>query len=417
MVSSLVSRIASRQIRGWPQAPPPVVSLSELPDQPRQPKTKILHIVTQFADGAGRSTLVAAVTMSRDRYEVWVASSPHGTFWEEAERNGVRPVKLSRLKPVIAPVSDLVVLIQLVRLIRRERFTLVHTHASKAGWLGRLAAWICRTPIVIHTLHGFPWHNFMRPWRRATYLALERFVRPMTTEFFAVSPQIAIEAIQARVAHPAAVSVVQDAVDLEDIPQKEDKRVLAELGIRSDSAVVGTVGRVAFQKAPLDFVQMAALVRRSHPETQFVWVGDGDLLEDAHEEARRLGVEVRFTGFRLDAPRIASCFDVYVVSSLYEGLGIALSEAMAAGRAVVATAVNGVVDLVEHGSTGLLAPPGDPDALARNVAWMLDHPEAAHRMGEAARDRAHALFDPSVMSALIESNYSRLLGIPPTTNF
>jgi glycosyltransferase involved in cell wall biosynthesis len=157
---------------------------------------------------------------------------------------------------------------------------------------------------------------------------------------------------------------------------------------------------------------MAASISASHPDTRFIWVGEGKLLEEARAEARRLGVEIIFTGFRDDAARIASSFDVFVISSLYEGLGRALSEAMASGRAVVATAVNGVVDLVEPGATGLLTPPGDPEALARNVIWLLENPDAARRMGEAGRERARTLFDPALMWGLTEQAYARLLGLP-----
>jgi glycosyltransferase involved in cell wall biosynthesis len=143
-------------------------------------------------------------------------------------------------------------------------------------------------------------------------------------------------------------------------------------------------------------------------------VGQGPLLDEAREEAHKLGVEITFTGVRPDAVQVAACFDVYVVSSLYEGLGRALTEALAAGRPVVATAVNGVVDVVEPGSTGLLAPPAAPEALARNVGWLLDHPEAARRMGEAARLRVLSTFEPAVMCGLIEQTYAALLGFPET---
>ena len=115
-----------------------------------------------------------------------------------------------------------------------------------------------------------------------------------------------------------------------------------------------------------------------------------------------------------NAAQVAACFDVYVVSSLYEGLGRSLTEALASGRPVVATAVNGVIDMVEPGSTGLLVPAADPGALANAVAWALEHLAEARRMGEAARRRAFAIFGPATMCALIEETYARLLGLPPS---
>jgi glycosyltransferase involved in cell wall biosynthesis len=396
---------------GWPADPQPVVPHALLPAQPERPKVKVLHVITRFMDGSGMSTLVTLLGSDQTRYDVWVASSPRGILWERAERGGVRTVKLPRLREVIAPFDDVIVLFQLVRLIRRERFLIIHTHSAKAGFLGRLAAWLCRTPIIIHTIHGSNWHEFMARPRRRLYVTLERVVRPMTDAFIAVAPQIAREALELRLARPGAVAVVPDAVELDKIPSGPDSQIRAELGIPADAPVVGTVGRLDFQKAPLDFVRMAASVAASHRDARFIWVGEGKLREEAEAEARRLGVDVMFTGFRRDAPRIASCFDVYVVSSLYEGLGIALSEAQASARPAAATAVNGVVDIVIPGLTGLLAPPADPEALSRSVVWLLDNPEAARRMGEVARARALALFEPAVMCALIEQVYSRLLGL------
>ncbi|HWC87574.1 MAG TPA: glycosyltransferase family 4 protein [Solirubrobacteraceae bacterium] len=372
----------------------------------------MLHVVTRFIDGAGGNTLLSALGTDPHRYEVWVTGGPGGPLWERAEEAGIRTVVLDRFREVLSPGDDFRVLVALVRLIRRERFTVVHTHSSKGGFLGRLAAWLCRTPVVVHTIHGFAVHPFMSPSRRRSYLALERLVRPMTDAFIAVAPQVAREAVELGLAPPGAIRVVPSAVEFDEIPRAPDRAARASVGVPEDVPLVGTVGRLDFQKAPLDFVRMAAQVARSHPQARFVWIGQGGLLEEAQEEARRLGVSITFAGFRRDAARIAASFDVYVVSSRHEGLGRALTEAMASGRPVVATNVNGVVDLVEPGATGLLSEPEQPEALARNVAWMLDHPEEARQMAEAGRARVRVLFRPRVMCGLIEQTYDRLLGLP-----
>jgi glycosyltransferase involved in cell wall biosynthesis len=398
----------------WNAPPPPVVPMSEIPPQPKAVRIKVLHVITKFWAGAGGNTLLAAIGTDPSRYEVWVAGCEGGPLWERAEQAGVTTVRLRRFKETISPFDDLVVLWQLLRLVRRERFTIVHTHSAKGGFLGRLAAWACRTPIVIHTFHGFSYHDYMSPSRRRLYLVLERLVRPMSDAFLAVAPQVAREAVAMRLAPPGSVTVAPSAVELDDIPSDTDPTIRDVLGIPSDSPLVGTVGRLDYQKAPLDFVRMAARVARERPGVRFVMVGDGSLQEHAAREARRLGVEVSFTGARPDAARIAAGFDIFVISSLYEGLGRALTEAMASGRSVVATSVNGVPDLVEPGSTGLLSSPNDPDALALNVIWLLDHPPEARRMGEQGRERVRALFDPQIMTAVIEQTYARLLGLPDT---
>ncbi len=396
----------------WPTTAEPVASPSELPEAPSQPPIKVLHVVTRFIAGAGGNTLLSALGADHERYEVWVAGAEGGSLWERAEENGIKTVKLRRFREVISILDDLAVLGELVRLIRRERFSIVHTHSTKGGVLGRVAAWLCRTPVVVHTIHGFSTHDFMRRRRRWAYLAIERAVRPLTDAFLAVAPDVAREAVEKRLAPPGGVFVVPSAVELERIPTEAEPQMRVELDVPVDAPLVGTVGRLDYQKAPLDFVRMAAQVAEALPETWFVMVGDGPLADATRKEAERLGVKVLFTGFREDAARIAACFDVFVISSLYEGLGRALTEALASGRPVASTAVNGVVDLVQHGSTGLLAPPADPKALARAVTWLLEHPDDAQTMGAAGAARVHSLFHPATMCFLIEQIYARLLGLP-----
>jgi glycosyltransferase involved in cell wall biosynthesis len=396
----------------WLAAASPVAPHEDLPAAPTQSPIKVLHVVTRFIAGAGGNTLLTALGTDRERYEVWVTGAPEGSLWKRAEENGIRTVKLHRFREVLSPLDDLRVLIQLIRLIRRERFTIVHTHSTKAGVLGRVAAWLCRTPIVVHTIHGFSTHDFMGGSRRRAYLAIERAVRPLTHLFIAVAPEVAREAVEKRLAPPGGVVVIPSAVELDLIPSGAEPRMRAEIGVPADAPLIGTVGRLDDQKAPLDFVRMAAQVARPFPDASFVMVGEGQLMDASRAEAERLGVDVIFTGFRPDAARIAACFDVFVISSLYEGLGRALTEALASGRPVVATAVNGVVDLVQHGSTGLLAPPADPQALSRAVSWLVEHPGEAAAMGELGATRVRALFHPTTMCALIGQAYAGLLGLP-----
>jgi glycosyltransferase involved in cell wall biosynthesis len=401
----------------WPKVPALVVSRRRLPVQPELPKVKVLHVITRFIGGSGGNTLISAVEMDRERYETWVAAMPGGPLWDHAREGGVRTFHVKHMRERIAPVDDLLACVELVRLIRREKFTVVHTHCSKAGFIGRIAARIAGTPVVVHTFHLFAAHDGLAWSRRMAYLLLDRLVRPLAHHYVAVAPRVAREAVEQRLAPAGSVTVVPSAVDLAEIPDEVDPDVRTELGIPADAPLVGTVGRIVAQKAPIDFVRMCAVVHRQRPDAAFVMVGDATLEsagleEETRREADRLGVPIHFTGFRADAPRIAASLDVYVVPSRYEGLGRAVTEAMASGRPVVATAVNGVPDLVEPGATGLLATPGDPASLAAAVTWMLDHPEEARRMGSQGRDRVRSHFGPDVMCQGLDSIYSQLLGLP-----
>lgn len=404
----------------WPPVPRWVVPRSRLPEQPELPRTKVLHVITRFIGGSGGNTLLSAAGMDPDRYETWVASMPGGPLWEQAEAAGVRTVRLRHMRERISPLQDLLACLELVRLLRRERFTVVHTHCSKAGLIARVAATLAGTPVVVHTFHIFAAHEGLGRPRKLAYLLMDRAARRLADRYVAVSPRVAQEAVEQRLAPPGGVVVAPSAIELDDVPIRADASVRDELGVPRDAPLVGTVGRIVAQKRPLDFVRMCALVQAARPEARFVMVGDATLEsagleEETHAEAARLGVPVIFTGFRPDAPRIAAAFDVYVVPSLYEGLGRAVTEAMASGRPVVATAVNGVPDLVAPGATGLLAEPADPESLARAVIWLIDHPDEAAAMGACGRDRVLTHFAPRVMCQVLDTTYAELLGQPPAS--
>ena len=407
------------QQSAWPAAPPPVVAAGDLPPQPDPHRVKVLHVITRFIAGSGGNTLLSATGMDPARYETWVAGAPGGPLWEQAEQAGVHVVRLRHMRERIAPRDDLLCVLELVRLIRRERFTVVHTHCSKAGFIGRLAARLAGVPVVVHTFHIFAVHEGLSPLRRVMFTVLERLMRRSAHEYLAVSPRVSREAVETHLVRPGSVRVVPSAVDVQPLAADAGQAVRRELGIPLDVPVVGTVGRLVAQKAPVDFVRMAARVREEQPDAVFVMVGDtclesSPLERETRDEAARLGVPVVFTGFRTDVTRVMRAFDVFVITSRYEGLGRALTEAMGSARPVVATAVNGVPDLVEPGSTGLLAAPGDIEGLAGSVLWLLAHPREASAMGEQARARVQAMFGQEAMCALLDEVYSGLLGLPAT---
>ncbi|MFJ3669991.1 glycosyltransferase [Streptomyces sp. NPDC090106] len=395
----------------WPAPPPRVASAARLPESPTLPRVKVLHVITRFVTGAGGNTLLTAEGTDPDRYEVWIAGVPGGELWERARAAGLRTVEIPGFRHTLSPLDPLV-LVRLVRLVRRERFTVVHTHSAKGGFLGRVAARLCRTPVVVHTFHGLSFHPYMSRSRRLLYRFLERATRRFTHAFLAVAPRVAQQAVEERLAPPGTVRVVPSAVDLGHIPERRDPAARRMLGVPRGTALIGTVGRVDTQKAPLDFVRAAAAIHAERPATAFVMIGDGPLTGDVRRLAAELGVDITVTGHRPDAARLAAALDVFVITSLYEGLGRALTEALASARPVVATAVNGVPDLVEHGATGLLVPPADPDAAARAVLWLLDHPDQAAAMGRQGCRRVRGTFAPEDMCAAVDACYRELLGLP-----
>ncbi|WP_329297957.1 glycosyltransferase [Streptomyces sp. NBC_00659] len=392
--------------------PPRVAPAEALPPAPVLPRIKVLHVITRFWAGTGDGTLLAAEGMDPDRYEVWVAGVPSADLWEPARAAGVRTLETPGFRHTLGP-ADVLVLGRLVRLIRRERFTVVHTHSAKGGSLGRVAARLCRTPVVVHTLHGQSFHPYTARPRRTVRRGLRRVTRRLAARFLAAAPCGATAAAEERPA-PGREDVVSSAVRLGAVPESFDPAARALLGVPRETALVGTVGRVDTRNDPLAFVRMAAAIRAEHPDTAFVMIGDGPLAEEVRRLAADLDVEVTLTGQRPGAERLVAGLDVFVTTFLYQGPGRALTEALAAARPVVATAVNGVPDLVEHGATGLLVTPADPAGAARAVGWLLDHPREAAEMGRQGSRRIRAALAPEAPRGAVDDR-CRGLPNPPAT--
>jgi glycosyltransferase involved in cell wall biosynthesis len=253
-------------------------------------------------------------------------------------------------------------------------------------------------PAIVHSFHGFPFHQFQPAVVRRSLLAAERGLARITDYFLADGTMVAAEAVRLRLAAPetirAIASPVDDGIAVATAETRRHARML--LGLPDGATVVGTAARLSRQKAPVDMVR--ALARLGREDVTVVWIGDGELRPRTEREIRRCGLERRFLllGERSDVPALLPAFDVFALSSLYEGLPCALVEAMTCGIPVVATAVNSVPEIVIAGRTGLLARPADPAGLAHALRFMLDHPAAAAEMAAAARSHIGAGFRPDV---------------------
>lgn len=305
------------------------------------------------------------------------------------------------LCPQIDPLHDALAARRLYALLRRGGFDVVHTHTAKAGTLGRLAARRAEVPWIVHTYHGFPFHEFQSRGRRAAYVAIERRLGRITDLALCVGTGVAVEAVRRGLVSPQRIRTIGVAVEdggaavpcaerpgyapSRDEPARRET-ARQRLGIPPGATVVGAVGRLTYQKAPEDFVEM--LRRLARPGVLGVWVGDGELAGETRRWAAAApAVPIILAGDRADVRDLLPAFDVFALPSRYEGLPTAVVEAMVCGVPVVATAVNAVPDVVVPGETGLLVPPCRPDLMAAAVGYLLDVPADAARMAGAARAR------------------------------
>jgi glycosyltransferase involved in cell wall biosynthesis len=367
---------------------------------------RVLHVLTHLGPGgATDNTLLTVAGLDRSRYQVDLAAGP-GALEDRARAAADRLVVVPGLCRALGRPADLRAAAALLRLA--GGYDVVHTHTAKAGVLGRLAARARRVPVVVHTLHAFPVNDRMPAAERRLLLAVERLAARCADRVIAVCQANGREALALGIARPEQLRVVVSGVPVEAVLRGDAPRARATLGIPPAAPVFGTVTRFMQQKAPLDFVAAAKRVLAGDPSAHALVVGDGPLrpeVEAAVGPERR----IHLLGYRDDVPDLLAAMDVVAFSSLWEGLGRALTEAVLAGRPVVATAVNGVPDLVVDGVTGHLVPPARPDLLAGAVLAVLGRPDRGASLGAAGAARVAGRFDVGSMLAGVDQVYLEAL--------
>jgi glycosyltransferase involved in cell wall biosynthesis len=371
---------------------------------------RVAQVITRFMAGAGGVALRGALALDPARYDVHFIIGSGDRLVDEAKSAGFEVTTVPSLHAEVAPWRDLQALRDLTSVLATGSFDIVHTHSAKAGTLGRLAARRAHIQRVVHTFHGFPFHEFQSALRRSVYIGIERYLGTITDAILAVGPQIAAEAIRRSIALPERVRTIGVAVPLGPPPSTADRAEARRLlGVPLGMTVVGTVGRLDYQKAPEHFVEAVAQLNR--PEVFAVWIGDGPQRSKIERMVAKRGLSERFAllGDRADVARLLPGLDIFAMASRYEGLPCAIVEAMAATRPVVATAVNSVPSIVVPGVTGLLVPPGRVELLSRAIAYLVDRPEVAACFGAAGRAALGREMTPSALGEILDATYRSLL--------
>ncbi len=354
---------------------------------------RVLEVMEATIGGTKRHLLALVRGLDRRQFQVEVAAPrvrseafDDVSFSDEVREAGIRQYFVP-MRRAISPASDLTCFAHLLGIMLRGRYDVVHTHSSKAGFLGRFAAKLAGVRAVVHTPHGFYFLNRRAGPGRVFYLGLERMAGMATDRLIALSSTELAEAVDNRIVPPGKLALIENGIE---VPEPRDPAATARL--RESLApgaghVVGTVARFTPQKGPFDFVRMVAALGRLVPRVQVLWCGDGELRGKVEALARDLGVEdrIRFLGYRTDVLDVMAAMDLFALTSHWEGLPYTVLDAMALEKPVVATAAVGTRDIVQDGITGLLTPVGDPEATARAIARLLAAPDEARAMGATGR--------------------------------
>lgn len=334
-----------------------------------------------------------------------------------ADEKGSVPHIIPELGRALSPLRDLITLVKLWQLLRRERPDVVHTHTAKAGFVGRLAARMAGVPVVVHTFHGHVFRGYFGPTKTRLFIVLERFSARLSDRVITLTAGLKQELVEYGIAPPDRFAVIPLGLELEALASTPGRSgVLRQaLGLDDVTLLVGAVGRLVPVKhidLLLDAASCIDMQAMRNP-LHIVLVGDGECRPALEAQARALGIagRVHFVGWRdtRALPDIYSDLDALVMSSYNEGMPVSIIEAMAAGVPVVATAVGGVPDLITGGETGLLVPPDDAPALAAALTHLLTAPALAQRLADNARRDALARFSPARLADDLTGLYTTLL--------
>jgi glycosyltransferase involved in cell wall biosynthesis len=367
-------------------------------------RIKVLQLISTLSvGGAERLLLGLAERIDRERFDIHICalSVSRGNALQSAFENLNLPVYVVGARHFYDPQA----FVSVLRYIRKNKIDIVHTHLTPADVTGRLAGTLLRRPVV-STLQNEPRDYDRQRWdQRLLQKITARFLSP---ELIAVSDRIQTLFVEEWKLPARRMQTIYNAV-----PMEAYLAISPEPPIHADSQgpVIVNIGRMSPQKAQHHLLNAAKHVLKHRPDVRFMLVGQGRLASELRDQAQALGIsgQVIFAGLQKDIPAVLAKSDIFVLSSLWEGLPLTAVEAMAAARPVVLTDVGGNRDLVEHGVQGLIVPPGDERALAEALLTLLKDKSRRHAMGRAARSRVQYDFNIDVVADKHEKLYESIV--------
>ena len=357
---------------------------------------RVLHVITRMVvGGAQENTMLSCAMIDPALYPSTLLTGPEtgleGSLHEEAAARGVHMIVEPSLVRRISPWHDVQATLRLERVMRAGHYDIVHTHSSKAGILGRIAARLAGVPVIVHTAHGWGF-NDEQPWYlNWLYIVLERLCAPFTGALIVVGAPNRDKGLALGIGRPEQYRLIRSGIEVQafrDVRTSRDE-ARRRIGLPRDAFVIGSVGRLEGQKAPLDLFAAFTPVAAEHPEAHLVYVGEGSWRGELEAAIARAGLQgrVHLVGLRRDVPELLRAFDVFALASRWEGLPRVFPQAMAAGLPIVATRVDGAPDAITPGENGWLVDVGDTAAMARYLRALAGDPAMARRMGAAGRAR------------------------------
>jgi len=375
----------------------------------------VCHVITKpELGGAQLSTLNILSGLPRDKYDISVITSPKGILSPEFRKlKDVKSFSLPSLVRPINPLFDILGFIHIFLIYRCNKYAIVHTHSSKAGIIGRLAACLAGVPVIIHTVHGWSFNDYQGWIRKRVFIFLEKVVARFTTKIICVSKKDLQAGLKYKIAGPDKFVLIKYGIPIAELRRSSVDPLVKkkELGITNNGPVIGMIACLKPQKSPLDYIKACIKIYEKMPEVNFLLVGDGALRSKCEKLLAPTPLNGRFifTGWRRDVSEILDILDVAVLTSKWEGMPISIIEALCKGCPVVATNIGGTGELVKDGVTGYVTQPCAYEETAEKVLKILGDPVSFNKMKIQAALSIDESFGVDRMVGEIENLYRRSL--------
>ena len=387
----------------------------------------ILHVITRLIrGGAQQNTVLTCRAQVRAGHRVWLAYGPiygpEGSLMEEARQAGAVLCELPFMRRALLPVHDVLVYRSIVKLIGQIRPDVVQTHSSKAGIVGRLAAWRCRIRVVVHTVHGLAFHEHQNLLVNHLYINAERLAARRCHRIIGVSRAMVQQMARCRIGRPEQFTVIHNAFDLDEYDRliaasPAPAQVRSRWGIPAQGPLIGVVARLDRLKGQDDLLDVLPQLRRSTPDLRVVFVGDGWYRDHLQTRVAAAGLqhEVIFTGLVPlgDLVSLLRAMDVMVLPSYREGLPRTMVESLLCGCAIVGYDCDGIGEICLDRQTGRLVTTGDLAALAQAITWLLDHPLERGQMVRSGRQLVREQFELNAVVRQTQLLYEQVRGEQP----
>jgi len=362
-----------------------------------------------FLGGGQINLLSLAKNLNREKFEVFVCSRDGGPLVDELKRNNIVFFPVPFSKRIGAKIVK-----GIVSILEGNRIDILHTHGGVAGFYGRWAARKCRTPVIVHTLHGIHYLHYRNFLLKHFFVLLERYFSRFANAVIFVSEADRKKGKKFKLASEEKMYTIKNGIDVAAFRAENMMNIRAdkirELGLESFQPIVGTVARLHRQKGIPFLLRATKRISKVFPRIKILIIGGGPLDKKLERLTNRLGVKewVWFMGERKDAAELLFLLDVFVLPSLWEGLPYVLMEASALGKPIVATDVDGVREVIENRKTGILAPARNPEKLAEAVIGLLRNKDFASQIGESAKESIPPKFSLARMAEETQNLYLKL---------